>query len=47
VTRRYRRTRWSDGATYLWLARRARIGRGGAGSGLEFDAIHDVPIKQP
>jgi hypothetical protein len=43
VTRRYRRTRWSDGSTHLWLARRARIGLGGAGAGLEFDAIRDVP----
>jgi hypothetical protein len=45
IIRRYRRTRWSDGSTHLWMARRARIGRGGAGSALEFDAIRDVPIE--
>jgi hypothetical protein len=43
VTRRYRRARWSDGSTYLWMARRAHVGRGGSGSGLEFDTVRDVP----
>jgi hypothetical protein len=47
VTRRYRRTRWSDGKTYLWLARRAVIGKGESGSGLEFDAVRDVPEAAP
>jgi len=43
VVRRFRRTRWSDGSTHLWMARHVRIGRGGAGSGLEFDVVRDVP----
>jgi len=43
VTRRFRRTRWSDGSTHLWMARQAHVGRGGAGSGLGFDVVRDVP----
>lgn len=47
VDRRFRRTRWADGSTWVWLARRASIGRGEAGSGLEFDAVREVPPEQP
>lgn len=31
------RTRWVDGATYLWIARRKRAGTGEGASGLRFD----------
>src|SRR5262249_38968889 len=39
VTRYFRRTRWTDGSTFLWLARRTRPGRGEGYSGLAFDLI--------
>lgn len=38
VTRHYQHTRWLDGTTHLWLARRKRVGRGEGSSGLRFDA---------
>lgn len=47
VTRRFRRARWIDGSTHLWMARRAGIGRGEGSSGLEFDALRDVPKEPP
>ncbi len=37
VSRVVCRTRGSDGATYLWIARRKQIGRGEGSSGLRFD----------
>lgn len=45
VTRRFQRTRWYDGRTYLWLGRARETGRGGGNSGLRFDQI--VPTKTP
>ena len=45
VTRRFQRTRWYDGRTYLWLGRARETGRGGGNSGLRFDQI--VPTKMP
>ena len=39
VVRYFRRTRWTDGSTHLWLARRTRPGRGEGYSGLGFDLI--------
>jgi len=39
VTRYFRRARWSDGSTHLWLARRSRPGRGPGWSGLAFDVV--------
>jgi hypothetical protein len=47
VSRRFRRARWIDGSTYLWMARRAGVGRGEGASGLEFDAVRDVPLRAP
>lgn len=47
VTRRYRRTRWTDGSTLLWVARRAEVGRGEAASGLAFDVVRDLPAEAP
>jgi hypothetical protein len=37
VLRAVRRTRWVDGSTQLWTARRRRAGQGGAASGLRYD----------
>jgi hypothetical protein len=31
--------RWTDGTTWMWIARRAQIGRGEASSGLQFDVV--------
>jgi hypothetical protein len=39
VTRMYKRTRWLDGKTYLWIARSKAVGRGEGWSGLMFDQI--------
>jgi hypothetical protein len=37
VTRSYQLARWIDGTTFLWLGRRASVGRGEGSSGLRFD----------
>jgi len=37
ATRVYQLTRWIDGTTLLWLARRKSVGRGEGSSGLRFD----------
>jgi hypothetical protein len=37
VTRSYQRTRWHDGQTFTWAARRKLAGRGEGSSGLAFD----------
>jgi hypothetical protein len=42
VTRRFEYTRWVDGGTFLWLARRKGVGAGEGSSGLRFDRIEDV-----
>jgi len=39
VTRRFRRARWTDGSTHVWVARRARPGRGPGWSGLAYDLV--------
>lgn len=39
VTRRFRRARWTDGSTHVWMARRARPGRGPGWSGLAYDLV--------
>jgi len=38
----YKRARWVDGASYLWLARRSRVGRGEGASGLVFDQVQET-----
>ena len=45
VIRADRRTRWTDGSTHLWTARRRRAGTGEATSGLRDDLAErtDVP----
>jgi hypothetical protein len=43
VTRSFRRTRWSDGSTTIWLAHRTRPGSGPGWSGLAFDLVKPVP----
>lgn len=37
----WRRTRWFDGRTYVWLGRRKRVGRGEGSSNLKFDHLVD------
>ncbi len=37
VTRQFCRTRWNDGSTHLWGARRKGPGEGEGSSGLRFD----------
>jgi hypothetical protein len=39
VTRHYQMARWTDGATFAWLAHRKQVGRGEGSSGLRFDSI--------
>ena len=39
ATRTYQHTRWTNGASLLWLGRRKRPGRGEGSSGLRFDLI--------
>lgn len=39
ITRMFKRTRWLNGKTYLWIARGKTIGRGEGWSGLMFDQI--------
>ena len=43
VTRRFRRTRASDGRAWVWLGARTVTGRGETSSGLAFDLLVDVP----
>lgn len=43
VTRYFRRTRWTDGATVTWLAHRSRPGLGPSWSGLAFDLVRQLP----
>jgi hypothetical protein len=42
VARRVRRARWTDGSTWLWVGREARVGRGPGWSGLAFDVVRDL-----
>jgi hypothetical protein len=42
LVRRFEYTRWVDGSTFLWLARRKGVGAGEGSSGLRFDRIEDV-----
>ena len=39
LTRRWQRSRGSDGRVHLWMARQKRPGRGDRASGLQFDRI--------
>jgi hypothetical protein len=43
VTRAFRRARWTDGTTFLWVGREAPVGRGEGSSGLVFDRIQEMP----
>lgn len=47
VTKRFRRTRWSNGSTVVWLARRTTVGRGPGWSGLAFDLIEPMGTSPP
>ena len=41
VTRHYQMARWTDGATFTWVANRKQVGRGEGSSGLRFDSLED------
>jgi hypothetical protein len=43
VERAFKRARWIDGTTFLWIGRRSATGRGEGSSGLVFDQIVEVP----
>ena len=43
VTRGFRRARWTDGTTFLWIGRQSPIGRGEGSSGLVFDRVEEPP----
>jgi hypothetical protein len=45
VERAFRRARWTDGATFLWIGRRSTTGRGEGSSGLAFDQIVETPSR--
>lgn len=45
VDRYFRRTRSSDGATFVWMARQSGQGRGPGASGLQFDIVR--PTRAP
>jgi hypothetical protein len=45
VTRSFRRARSPDGSTFVWLARRASLGRGEGSSGLRWDVLE--PLAEP
>ena len=42
VTQTFQRTRWINGAVYVWLGMRKQTGRGEGSSGLAFDQIKNV-----
>ena len=42
VDRYFRRTRSSDGTTFVWVARKSNQGRGPGWSGLRFDIVRDM-----
>jgi hypothetical protein len=43
VDRYFRRTRSSDGSTFVWMARKSEEGKGPGWSGLRFDIVRDIP----
>lgn len=45
MTRAFRRTRWRDGRTFVWLSMAKQTGRGEARSRLAFDQIENAPPR--
>jgi hypothetical protein len=45
VNRAFKRARWIDGTTFLWIGRRSTTGRGEGSSGLVFDQIVETPPR--
>jgi hypothetical protein len=43
VDRAFKRARWIDGTTFLWIGRRSKTGRGEGSSGLVFDQVVETP----
>ncbi len=43
VDRAFKRARWIDGTTFLWIGRRSTTGRGEGSSGLVFDQVVETP----
>jgi hypothetical protein len=46
VDRTFKRARWIDGATFLWIGRRSTTGSGEGSSGLVFDQIVETPAVE-
>ena len=44
VTRRWQRTRWTDGSVCQWIGREKETGKGEGSSGLQFDLIRQAKI---
>jgi hypothetical protein len=42
VDRYFRRTRSSDGSTFVWMARKSGVGKGPGWSGLQFDLVRKM-----
>ena len=42
LVRQFEYTRWVDGSTFLWLARRKGAGAGEGSSGLRFDRLEEA-----
>ncbi len=42
IRRAFRRARWTDGSTFVWLGRRVSTGRGEGSSGLAFDQVMEL-----
>jgi hypothetical protein len=47
VQRYFRRARWTDGSTHMWIARRVETGYGPGQSGLAFDVVEPVAPPPP
>lgn len=43
IMRSFRRTRWLNGRTFLWIGRYKEAGKGEGWSNLQFDQIADIP----
>jgi hypothetical protein len=46
VVRTFQRTRWIDGRVILWLGRRSMTGRGEGSSGLLFDKLEEITLRE-
>jgi hypothetical protein len=47
LVRAFQRTRWRNGATFVWLGTAKETGKGSARSALAFDQIENSPTVSP